>query len=135
MQAQYLIAVSLRCVHYPQLKERSIYRVPTDAPLIDVVEAAKNRSELLGEVTCTGVELLGTLEPHLFDQHTSLLDPQDTTDMALLQRREGHTLRVGDTFRVFWNGRLCSPEWKERGPALAYLAGLRRGRKPEFIAG
>lgn len=36
-------------------------------------------------------------------------------------------------FRVMFEGRLCSPTWAHRGPAVAYLSALREGtRKPEF---
>ena len=49
-------------------------------------------------------------------------------------RGEVFVLRVDGEpcWKVRWGGRVCSPEWEERGPALAYLAGLGRGRKPEY---
>lgn len=44
-------------------------------------------------------------------------------------------LRLGGepVWKVRWGGRVCSPEWQERGPAEAYLSALRNGtRKPEY---
>lgn len=36
-------------------------------------------------------------------------------------------------YRVQWAGKLCSPSWALRGPALAYLDMLARGqRAPEY---
>lgn len=35
-------------------------------------------------------------------------------------------------YRVYWGTRVCSPAWKQRGPAEAYLSLLRKGRKPEY---
>jgi hypothetical protein len=40
---------------------------------------------------------------------------------------------TGTMYRVFFNGRLCSPEWHQHGPAEAYLFSLNRGeRDPEY---
>lgn len=36
-------------------------------------------------------------------------------------------------YRVQWGGRLCSPCWASRGPALVYLSLLLKGkRQPEY---
>ena len=47
---------------------------------------------------------------------------------------EVFVLRIGGVpcWKVRWGTQVCSPEWEERGPALAYLSMLRKGtRKPE----
>lgn len=80
--SQYLIAVTLQQNRSPGSTQRDIYRVPKDARLSEVVHVAKLRSEMPGPVSCNGIEILGTLEPHLFDQYVDLLNPVDVTDMA-----------------------------------------------------
>lgn len=38
-----------------------------------------------------------------------------------------------DVWMVEYAGRVCTPTWKERGPAHAYLTALQAGtRKPEY---
>lgn len=50
------------------------------------------------------------------------------TDGAFTIRDSGEHVWV-----VIFNGRVCSPTWRERGPALAYLDALRAGtRQPEY---
>lgn len=132
-QQQYLIAVTIRCTHYPNLKERTIYRIPMESRFVDVVETAKARCELVGELTCNGVEVLGILEPTLFDLHLDLFSVQDVSDSF---GSDGVVaLRAGGepAYRVVYHGRVCSPTWTERGPAAAYYSMLLRGqRKPEY---
>lgn len=36
-------------------------------------------------------------------------------------------------YRVFFNGRICSPSWQQKGPAKSYLDALEAGtRQPEY---
>jgi hypothetical protein len=76
---QYLIAVTMRS---GSNNERSIYRVPLEATLVSVVRTAKDRSELVGDVHCISLEILGTIEPHLRPLYVPLLSEQDVTDMV-----------------------------------------------------
>lgn len=39
-----------------------------------------------------------------------------------------------ESFRVFFNGRVCSPDFNSKGAAAAYLQQLENGRKPEYAA-
>ncbi len=40
----------------------------------------------------------------------------------------------GEEWRVYFDGSVQQPTWRERGPALAFLAGLRSGyRKQEAV--
>lgn len=41
--------------------------------------------------------------------------------------------RLHDGWQVFWNGRVCSPTFNSKGAAAAYLSGLARGRRPEYV--
>lgn len=51
-----------------------------------------------------------------------------------MTNREVVTFDRGETFRAVWRGRLCTPEWEQRGPAEAYLDMLERGqRQPEYV--
>jgi hypothetical protein len=61
--------------------EESTFRVAADARFTDVVRAATDRSELIGLVRCTHLVPLGTLEPHLHQYYTNLLDPRCVTDI------------------------------------------------------
>jgi hypothetical protein len=136
---QYLIAVTVSGRIDPEQRERYIYRVPVNASLKDVIETAKLRCEIVGPLTCTGLEVLGELEPHLWEVHPNLFDSRDLTDQPLPGEEEnapGAVCQVErGVHRVMWHGRLCSPEWTEAGPARAYLLMLRRGqRQPEYVA-
>lgn len=38
-----------------------------------------------------------------------------------------------ESWQVRFDGRVCSPTWRQKGPALAYLGALIRGeRQPEY---
>lgn len=77
---EYLIAVTLRGM---TTKEHTTYRVPCDAALNAVVNAAVLRSNLPDtRVVCTSVEILGTLDQHLGCLYVPLLQPNDATDMV-----------------------------------------------------
>ena len=135
---QLLIAVVIRSVQQPGTMERSIYRVPPESRLVDIVETAKNRCEIPGDLTCVRLETLGDLSG-LSDSCSSpyplLFDPVDTTDNALSGSDGVFVLREGGeaVYQVCFGGRICSPTWTEQGPALAYYAGLTLGsRKPEY---
>lgn len=56
------------------------------------------------------------------------------TDGEVFVLRDTHS-PTGEVWQVKWDGRICSPTWMERGPAVAYLESLRKGRKPEYIRG
>jgi len=54
-------------------KERALYRVPEDVRLVALVDAAIAQSKMEGAVCCESVDLLGTLEPHLFGCYKPLM--------------------------------------------------------------
>jgi len=64
-----------------------------------------------------------------------LAAPRAGGPLTMTETNEGEVfvLRVDGEpcWKVRWAGLVCSPEWQERGPALAYLSLLRKGRKPE----
>ena len=74
----YLIAVTLK--NTKGTLERTLYRVPMEATLVAVVTTATDRSELPGYTYCCGLEPLGIIEPHLYQNYVPLLDPRDVTD-------------------------------------------------------
>lgn len=76
----FLIAVTIR--NPEGQTERQVYRVPPEATMMDVVNAARQRSELTGALWCKEIEMLGTLQPHLYGTYVELLDPRDVTDMV-----------------------------------------------------
>ena len=53
--------------------EHRMYRVPPHAPLVDVIIAAQSQSNLMQPVRCLGLDVIGTLEPHLFGEYPTLV--------------------------------------------------------------
>src|SRR2546423_1455759 len=39
-----------------------------------------------------------------------------------------------ESYRVFFAGRVCSPDYNSKGAAAAYLEHLENGRKPKYFA-
>lgn len=76
----YLIAVTVTSL--AGKRERQLYRVPPEAPLLDVVTKAKLRSELPDFSFQVQLEILGLLEPHLYRHYVNVLDPRDVTDLV-----------------------------------------------------
>lgn len=129
---QYLVAVTVANSHADKV-ERTIYRVSPEAPLKSVVENAVLRCELPGPLRCTKIEVLGNVEPHLFNDYLDLLHPLDASDQVPELDNNCVICFRPDEFCVYYGGRLCSPRWRARGPATAYLNALRTGaRKPEY---
>lgn len=81
MSQQYLIAVHLRQKQAPFNQERTLYRVPVDVLLRDVIQLAKDRSEMPGALACSQIELLGTLHSPFGDAVVELTSKDDVTDM------------------------------------------------------
>lgn len=71
---EYLIAVTVK--NADGESERSIYRVSQEAPLRDVVRRAIAMASLSDAplLRLTNLEVLGTLEPHLWSEHRDLMD-------------------------------------------------------------
>lgn len=137
---QYLIAVTIRSTTYPSARERAVYRVPVHAQLRDVVETAKARCEIVGDLTCVGLELLGELPEHLLVAHRALFDPADVTDSGPYPAAPTGNSYVAcfgpEDYAVVFHGQICTPRWKQPGPANAYLHALVRGRRtPEYGRG
>lgn len=80
MVQQLLVKITVR--NSAGQAESTLYRVPAEARLCDVVATAVDRSELTGNPFCAGVSPLGTLEPHLHQYYPELFDAQCVTDQA-----------------------------------------------------
>lgn len=68
----------------------------------------------------------------MIGQTSTQLD--DTYNGVVILPRSGVIdSRNGHLYGVVFNGKLCSPEWLEKGPAEAYLTALLSGtRQPEY---
>jgi hypothetical protein len=84
---EYLIAVTVASATERCKRERSLYRVPREARLCDVIDdvidVAKNRCEILGNLVCVNIEVFAEDPRHLACSSLELFATVDVTDGGL----------------------------------------------------
>jgi hypothetical protein len=78
---EYLIAVTVASATERCKRERSLYRVPREARLCDVIDVAKNRCEIPGNLVCTSIDILEA--PQQLNTWPDLFAALDVTDGGL----------------------------------------------------